>query len=358
MNILIRKIKEIFNNCKLSLHINSDEKNDVVHKDQLLKDNKYENVFTKLSSVKFGVEIEFQVTKKDVNGEDIVEEFKKSGVLFEQEVILGRGGKRHYQNWQLMKETSCDWEIISPVLRNISEDWEILERVCNVLQNSKYGIYVDDNCAIHIQIDRKSVLSCGQHYINLMNTYRYLEPLIYGISAGENEVVSLKRVKRYAATLAYADKELKCNLGCEDYLDNNIRGGNIDFVNNYYKTRLVGLNFMTGNTDYKTIEFRTFNGTLNPALIQFYLEFIFNIICASVKKDDSKLPTIQFWEKNGEEYKYNKEYIDKCIQILYPNEYIKKCILGILGNSQYNISRVLFDALNGEYSKEDKKNFI
>lgn len=358
MNILIRKIKEMLDNCKISLHINSDEKNDVVHKEQLLKDNKYENVFTKLSSVKFGVEIEFQVTEKDVNGEDILEEFEKNGVLFEQELIMGRGGKRHYQNWQLMKETSCDWEIISPVLRNISEDWEILERVCNVLQNSQYGIYVDDNCAIHIHIDRKSVLSCGQQYINLMNMYRYLEPLIYGISVGEDNGISLKRVKKYAATLAYADKELKCNLGCEDFLDNNIRRGNIDFVNNYYKTRLLGLNFMTGNTENKTIEFRTFNGTLDSSYIKFYLAFVFNLVYISILKDDFELTKIKFWEISGGEYKYSDNYINKCMVLLNPDDYLKKWIYKILTNIDYNIPCELFEPLNGNYLDEDSKNFI
>ena len=365
MKILISKIKELFDFYDKSSYASVNEEdevlNDTVDEEMPIKDifiYKCENLFSHFQNVKFGIEIEFQSKNIDIDGEDILKEFVSNGIDISKKVIVGREGERHYQNWQLMKETSCNWEIISPVLQNILEDWKTFEQVCNVLQNSQFGFYVDENCAIHIHINRESILLCGQHYVNLMNTYRYLEPLIYGVSAGEDKEVSLTRVKKYAATLAYADKELWCKGDSQKNIDRLITCGEIGWIDNYYWTRLVGINFMTRNTGYKTVEFRTFNGTFNPALIQFYLEFILNIIYSCTIKEDSELPIIQFWEKNGEEFKYNKEYIDECIRIMHPNEYLKKCILGILWNIHYNIPHDLFKALIGKYSEEERKNFI
>lgn len=359
MNMLIRKIIETFDRCKDSSHISSVEKNSVVHEKCLLKDilvYKYENVFPRLSSVKFGVEIEFQATAKDISGEDILKEFEKGGVLFEREVIIGRECKRCYHNWQLMKETSCEWEIISPVMQDNKEDWEVLERVCKVLQ--RLDFYTDDNCAIHIHVDKKSVLKYGWQYINLMEIYKFLEPLTYGISSGDRKQVSIERIRRYAVTMTYADKKL-WGLGMSrneirEELKNNFHDGNY----NFYKTRLVGLNFMTGKTDYQTFEFRTFNGTLKPEIIQFYLRYVFNLLFISVIEENLEIPKMEFGFEDGNKYTYNKKYIDKCIQILNPENYLKQCIFVILDYIQYDISPILFKALNGIYSVNDEKNFV
>jgi Putative amidoligase enzyme. len=318
----------------------------------------YENVFDGIEDIYFGIEIEFQMPIKTIDGDYIVNVLKSNGIEINTEIIEGRDGTRKYDTWQLMKESTCDWEIISPILNDSSDCWKQLEKVCYILKN-QLRANIDDNTAIHLHIQKKQLLNEGKHYISLMNLYRYLEPFTYAFSAGEESEVSLIRVKKYAATLKFADKNLWTKGMSQNEAKEEIRNGDCDLVTYYFFTRLLGLNFSTKNTNYRTVEFRTFNGTLSPTMIQSYLIYVINMINFAKQNDfEEEFLSGAIFEVNNDKKSLDKEYIDKCLSLLAKTEMQRNAFLQPLIRNNYAIPQGLYDALNGRYAKEEKNYFF
>ncbi|NFO11223.1 hypothetical protein FDB29_08950 [Clostridium botulinum] len=317
----------------------------------------YENVFSDIERTYFGIEIEFQIDKA-ISGEYIVNIFRTNGIEINKEIVEDRKNKGKYNSWQLMKESTCDWEIISPILQDDIECWRNIENVCNILKNELQA-NIDEKTSIHLHIQREPLINKGKHYINLMNLYKYLEPFTYAFSAGEESEISLLRVKKYAGTLKFADKCLwsreMSQSEAQEIIEN---GSNYDLINSYFPIRLLGLNFSTRSTEYKTIEFRTFNGTLNPTIIQSYLIYVMSMINLAKQDDfDNKYKPVAIEDESGKKV-LSKKYIDKCLSLLTKNKMYRDRFLQPLIRNSYTISDDLYDALNGKYAEEEKRAFL
>ncbi len=317
----------------------------------------YEDAFDGIEEVYFGIEIEFQLSERTVNGDDIVNLLKKYGISVNTNVIEDRSETREYNNWQVMKESTCDWEVISPILNDTDRCWKELQEVCNVLKKQLKAT-VDENCAIHLHIQREPLLRTGNDYVKLMKLYRYLEPFTYAVSAGEESEISLTRTKKYAATLKFADENLWTKGVKQNEILEEIKNGNLELINYYFFTRLLGLSFSTASTEFRTVEFRTFNGTLNPIAIQSYVIYVVNMINAAVKNDFIEEYHGQIFGTRKVGKVLEKEYINKCLSLLAKNENQRDRFVRPLIRNNYTISQTLHDALNGKYTKEEENFFF
>lgn len=307
----------------------------------------YETVFGDIEDIKFGIEIEFQALDKTINGDYIINILKNNGILVDIKIIKDRHEKKKYLFWQVMKESTCDWELISPIFEDKNSCWKQIEKVCNVLKEQLQAT-VDDKTAIHVHIQRKPLLSNGNYYISLMNLYRYLEPFTYAFSAGEYSEVSSLRVKEYATTLDFADKNFWAKGICQDEAKYIIKHDDYNLIDSYYAKRVVGLNFSTAGTNCKTVEFRTFNGTLNPIMIQSYLIYVINMIDIARQNDFKEKYDGKIFKSKQGKIVLSKTYVNKCISILANNEMQRNRFLQPLIRNNYYISQTLHNALSRE----------
>lgn len=98
------------------------------------------------------------------------------------------------------------------------------------------------------------------------------------------------------------------------------------------------------NEEGKTIEFRTFNGTIDFSQIQSYLMYICNLVdkVALMNKSNVVIDEILHQEKITE------EYIDDVINYLINNNYIRDRLKFNLKN-RTNLDEFTWNMLNGSF---------
>lgn len=155
-------------------------------------------------------------------------------------------------------------EVISPILYNQKENLEHLKSVLLMLQTN--GSEVNENCGIHVHMGAKSFRGSYQKLLNFFLFYIVFEPVFYKLSAMGN----FGHVREYA--LSYANpvglqmKKGKINQEMiEEYIKENLDG--------HLKTN--GLHFKRFQIDKESygssFEIRVFNGTLDPFVIENYI---------------------------------------------------------------------------------------
>lgn len=288
-------------------------------------------------NITFGVEIEFQLR----NGHspiEIAQEMNKLG-LSECEEVRTYDTIADIHRWKIIKEATCDYEIISPVLRDTKQCWEQINFISCIL--TKYGAYTDYNCAFHVHIGTENLLTEGKQWTLLMDVYRKFEPITYVLSKGEFNNVSKRRLECFAITMGMADKLWCKGLSIEQYSE-KIENGDLNLIPNFYRTRKIGMNWKPMNEEGKTIEFRTFNGTIDFSQIQSYLMYICNLVdkVALMNKSNVVIDEILHQEKITE------EYIDDVINYLTNNNYIRDRLKFNLKN-RTNLDEFTWNMLNG-----------
>lgn len=150
----------------------------------------------------FGIEIEFQLRNGD-SSKEIAKEIRKLK-LSDCEEVRTYNNIEDISGWKIIKEKTCDYEIISPILSDTKECWNEINLICCVLL--KHGAYTDDNCAFHVHIGTKKLVVDEKQWILLTDMYRKFEPITCLLSRGEFENISKKRLENFAVTMAMADK--------------------------------------------------------------------------------------------------------------------------------------------------------
>lgn len=201
----------------------------------------YENVLGGSDNT-FGVEIEF------VGGDRraIARELHQRGLIPETRQT-GYHSVRTPGMWSFETDGSVDGEIVSPVFRDTPEAWRQIEEVCQVIRN--HGGRVNAQCGGHVHIGRVPLDHDNIRFQNLVNLCRSNEDLIYRIASG-GESEGQHRGTHYARPLAR---------------DTNI------------STHYTAVN----NGHSQTIEFRYFNGTLEPKQIQTNVRLAHGLVRAA-----------------------------------------------------------------------------
>lgn len=286
----------------------------------------------------FGIEIEFQLRNGHTPTEIAKEMFALG--LSDCEEVRVYNNIADIKGWKIIKEETCDYEIISPVLTDTQKCWEEINSICYLL--TKYGAHTDDDCAFHIHIGTKDLLTAGNQWTFLMDIYKQFEPITCLLSKGEFANISKRRLERFAITIAIADK-LWCK-GCSiDECRSEIDKGNMDLIPSFYRARKIGMNWHCMSEEGKTIEFRTFNGTVDFFLIQTYIMYICNLIDKVSMKKESDLPIVDILKERN----ITKEYINDALSYLTDDNYIKYRLSLLVRQCDYTLDDFTWNMLNG-----------
>jgi hypothetical protein len=236
-----------------------------MYKDNILINDKY----------KYGVEIEF-------SGAGLIKVYSNLITNFIPcEYVLNHHNLNlNFDKWYVdtdMTVTSSNnfllmgGEVSSKILSDCSEDWLELKKVCDIIKESS-GI-INDRCSTHINIDISKYLDNPMFFEILtkvvaiyeidMNIF-YMGDSFYKRATKEDYARSMcfditKRLKKFNFK---RDDLLDCLVFEKDIF------GNRDGIN-LVKAKKSGI-----------IEFRYPNGTLNPEIIQNYINFTIKLIDA------------------------------------------------------------------------------
>lgn len=229
----------------------------------------YENVLAGSENT-FGVEIEFA----DADLRIIARELGELGVGDGE--VGGYHSSRQPGKWTVETDGSVTsgryrgGEIVSPVLRDCPETWEQLEKVCDVIK--RYGGRINSSCGGHVHICANPLDARSFRWNRLMKIWGGFEDVFYRMASGGQSNGQF-RGSTYAKPLAsilpskfFRDRQTD---------EQEIRG--------HVGSRYHGLNFQNANpgSSKNTVEFRLWNGSLDPRQIQANVKTSMAVIHAS-----------------------------------------------------------------------------
>jgi hypothetical protein len=224
----------------------------------------YENVLNS-SQATFGIEIE----QVGGNNEAIARELRALGLNGSGRVLGYRESHDRIptedrEKWRVTLDSTVTGEIVSPILKDTPETWRQLEKVCEVIKRN--GGIVDMRCGGHIHVG-VDVLDNSKHrwrrYRKLISGF---ENVLYRLSTNRN--IPSHRGTQFSRPVAdsyrsISDRSITIDeSGGQDALRSVADRFNLHGHSSGVSTN----NVATGAKP--TIEFRTFNGSLEPAQIQ------------------------------------------------------------------------------------------
>ncbi len=168
-------------------------------------------------------------------------------------------------------DSSLGAEVISPILYNQKSDLRNLKSVLTMLEEN--GAEVNENCGVHIHIGAKPFSGSYQKLLNFFLFYLLFEPVFYKLSAMGNFGHVREYAISYANPIVLKMKKAKMNQAIlEEYIKTHSKG----------EKKEDGLHFKSFNMNQvrygSSFEIRTFNGSLDPFVIENYI----NVSLASV----------------------------------------------------------------------------
>lgn len=206
----------------------------------------------------FGVEIEFDGGDRQAIARDLYEE----GLIASPRQSGYHGGRSNPNLWAFETDASVTGgELVSPVFRDTPTAWQQIEKVCEIVR--RHGGQATAHCGGHVHIGTAAPLdSRNRRWDRLLRLVKANEDLLFRLAAG-GESGGTHRGTSYVVPVANRET-----------LDNT---GHYHAVN---KRR-------------ETVEFRYFNGTLDPRQIQTNVRIAAGLVDTASKDDpavDSRIP--------------------------------------------------------------------
>ena len=196
-------------------------------------------------------------------------------------------------------------EIVSPVLQNRKQTWQLLQKMGILLKRLKPNY---TNCSFQINFDG-SLLPTNQDRLRFLKLYAMYEDIIYRFSKGED--------KEYRESLdIYASPIILTLKGVINYDEDYI----IDLFSN---NKRYGVVFKTQGRDL--IEFRTPNATDNPILMQNYITTFYYLLRYATSNQYNQKEIDQYIDKFYKIYlleSYELPKIEKALSLskmIFPN---------------------------------------
>ncbi len=297
----------------------------------------YENVLNG-SPATFGIELEHV----GGNNNAIAAELKRLGLNGSGRVLgytesHSRIPPEDRDKWRVTLDSSVGGEIVSPILRDTPETWRQLEKVCEVIR--RHGGTVSARCGGHVHVG-VDVLDNSKHrwrrYKKLISGF---ENILYRLST--NRDLPAHRGTHYARPVgnsyrSLADRTINVDqAGGTEALQALARRFNV-----FGHASGVSTNNIADGSK-PTIEFRTFNGSLDPAQVQNNVRVAVGIIQAaknartrseSTRKRGEMLAGHTYTQRPAPE---DHSHIRKFLDIVFTRTKDKRACLGAYGRSQW-----------------------
>ncbi|MCX0356212.1 amidoligase family protein, partial [Clostridium perfringens] len=296
----------------------------------------YENVLNGNTNT-FGVELEFVGGDADA----IARELYDLGIVSAPRRLnyhsRGEAGK-----WKVERDGSVSLgitggEIVSPVLKDTPETWRQIETICRVAK--RHGARIDANCGGHVHIGMDKLDTARQRWRRFFKTIEVYEDCIYRAAGGDLGTIR-------AAALSYAkpfreraaeSKYIHFNMDNDDDVRNMARV--VSENNRYYGINLTNI----ARDRAPTVEFRHFNGSLNPKQIQANIKMAAGIINAS-EKARFRDTEDEIFKKRGNILKNSstsdgvktKRKMMEFLDIAFPRKNDKKVILNVFKKTNWS----------------------
>lgn len=237
------------------------------------------------SQATFGIELEFV----GGNADAIARELYQLGICaYDRRMPYHSAGVPG--KWRLERDGSVSdgphgGEIISPVLQDTPETWKTIEKICEVAK--RHGAKVNSKTGAHVHVGMDPLDTARQRWRRFFKAIAGNEESLYRIAGGE-----LGQYRRnyydYAQPFANnARRGVTERMRIETPQDVNRMAENISRRNSYssHDDRYQGINLTNIYNPSKpnTVEFRYFNGSLDPAQIQANIKVAVGIMHTAEK---------------------------------------------------------------------------
>jgi len=205
----------------------------------------------------FGVEIEFEGGDREAIARDLYEE----GLIAEPRQSPYHAGRLNPNLWAFETDGSVPTggELVSPVFRDTPTAWQQIEKVCEIVR--RHGGRATARCGGHVHIGTESPLdSRNERWRRLLRLVRSYEDVMFRMAAGGTSE------GRHRGT------------------------GYTTSMRSVREWRQTG-HYHAANRRSQTVEFRHFNGTLDPRQIQANVRLAAAVVAAAARDEtDSALP--------------------------------------------------------------------
>lgn len=263
----------------------------------------------------FGVEIEYG----NADSDKIIKKIK--GLPYKN------CNKNYYDSWNYTPDYSFTksinnhlygGEVKSPIMKNTAQDFYQIRKVCEYLK--KYNATVDDRMGLHVHVDSSVLEKDTELLIKFLKLYALYEHVIYKFSYnGANPRQSIQMHADYCKDLVL---QILNSIRLNDEFLDTVRKMNMDIL-----AKKHGINFANIN-DFElatnTIEFRMFNPSLDPVIIQNAINLVCNLLLSAKKELDMQYLDYKLKQKRKisfEEYSkiYMQDAQDFC-NIIFDND--------------------------------------
>ena len=296
----------------------------------------YENVLNGNTST-FGIELEFVGGDAD----SIASELYDLGITVAPYRLNYHARVSDNSKWKLERDGSVSsgnqgGELVSPVLKDTPETWRQIEVICEVAK--RHGARVNQSCGGHVHIGMNKLDTARQRWRRFFKMIENYEECLYRAAGGD-----LGRIRRNASSYAtsFSERASEANrmtFRMDNDEDVRVMAERVSRMNRYY-----GINLKNIATDRApTVEFRYFNGSLNPKQIQANIKLAAGIINASEKarwRDTED----ENYKKRGEILKNTninsgtrtKEKIIELLDIAFSRKKDKDMILNVFRKNEW-----------------------
>ena len=237
----------------------------------------YENVLNGNKST-FGVELEFVGGDADA----IARELYDLGITAAPYRLNYHARVSDDTKWKLERDGSVSsgsrgGELVSPILKDTPETWRQIEVICEVAK--RHGAWINQSCGGHVHIGMNKLDTARQRWRRFFKMVENYEECLYRAAGGDLGQIR-SNASSYATSFSQRAAEAnRMSFRMDTERDVRHMATTVSNLNRYY-----GINLKNIATDRApTVEFRYFNGSLNPKQIQANIKLAAGIINAAEK---------------------------------------------------------------------------
>lgn len=237
----------------------------------------YDNVLNG-SNITFGIELEF--VGGDANA--IARDLYNLGICAYDERVRYHApsveGKWKLERDGTVSDGRGGGEIVSPVLKDTPETWMNIETICDVAK--RHGARIDSRCGGHVHVGMQPLDTARQRWRRFFKIISGYEECIYRAAGGDEGRIRSGHSSYATAFSDRAEYGAGAPIRMETERDVTDLAARVSNHNRYYGINLTNI---VSSSKPDTVEFRYFNGALNPKQIQANVKLANGVTMAAEK---------------------------------------------------------------------------
>jgi len=224
----------------------------------------------------FGVEIEFD----GADPNEVARALHQAGLAASPHQESYHSRNRQQGMWTVERDATVSGEVVSPVLRDTPETWAQLERVCTILRDRGARVSTRTGGHVHVGADSANLDHDVNRFRRVAQVCAWSEDLMYRLAAatgrGGRQHRGAGRGYTWCGPMRSADFEQVGNL--------------TELANRVGASHGVGLNYGNILEQRRTIEYRYFDSSLDPARLQANIKLACWLTKRAGELADSQIP--------------------------------------------------------------------